>query len=192
MFGFRSGRASACRRKALCAVVASVFLFICAGCYKAPAPQRPRFDLVRTSYAAGDVLAAQLEKSPVGKKNAIASSTFVNIDSLSRSSTFGRILSEQIASRLYQKGFRMIELKMRSQTVSIKEEAGEFVLSRKLQNLSRKHDIEAFLVGTYAASGSFVFISTKVVSASDNAVLASHDYSMPINSQIRALLEGKK
>ena len=39
--------------------------------------------------------------------------TLVNIDALDRSSTLGRLVSEQVAARFAQQGRAMVELKLR-------------------------------------------------------------------------------
>ncbi|HMB31421.1 MAG TPA: FlgO family outer membrane protein [Desulfohalobiaceae bacterium] len=146
------------------------------------------FDLIQSSYAAGDILTMQLKKSPIINNNIVASASFVNIDNLSKSSTFGRTVSEQIASKLAQNGFRCIDLKLREKTIYIKAEKGEFVLSRKLTDISKKHNIKAFLVGTYSISARNIYVSTKIIHVKDSSIIASHDYSIRLTSQIYSML----
>ena len=101
----------------------------------------------------------------------------------------GRLLSEQISSRLAQYGYKIMEMKLRQESVFIKEGKGEFLLSRELKDISAKHDADAVLVGTYAVADSFVFISARIVSTENNTVLTGCDYQLILNFKTEALLE---
>ena len=61
-------------------------------------------------------------------------------------------------------------------------------LSREVREVSQSHDAQAVVVGTYAASATTLFISLKIVNPVGNAVVAAHDYSMPIDENVRSLL----
>ena len=154
-----------------------------------PNGQGLAFDLVQSSYAAADILTRQLGKRFLVDEGSLAAASFVNIDNLTQSSTFGRVVSEQIASRLSQNGLPCIDLKMRENTIYIRKEQGEFVLSREMHTLSRKHDIQAFLVGTYSVTARYVYVNTRIVSVTDNAILASHDYAIRLTGQIDSMLQ---
>lgn len=80
-------------------------------------------------------------------------------------------------------------MKIRENTIYIKKAQGEFVLSREMHTLSRMHDIQAFLVGTYSVTARYVYVSTRIVSATDNAILASHDYAIRLTAQIDSMLQ---
>ena len=114
---------------------------------------------------------------------------FVNIDNLTTSSTFGRIISEQVASRLAQHGFRIIEIKLRQESVFIKKGQGEFMLSRELKDLGTSQEIRAVLVGTYAISKYFIFVSARIVRTEDSSVLAGCDYEVPNDAITKSILK---
>ena len=59
----------------------------------------PTQNIIRTSYRAADVL---LNRAPdeVSLETPFLVTSFVNIDNLEESTTFGRLLSEQIASKI--------------------------------------------------------------------------------------------
>jgi TolB-like protein len=44
------------------------------------------------------------------------------------------------------------------------------------------------LVGTYAAGDDNVFVTAKLIRASDSVILASHDYVLPYTRDMRMLL----
>ena len=50
---------------------------------------------------------------------------------------------------------------------------------------------QAVLVGTYAAASQAVYVSLKLVSPHGNAVLAAHDYALPMDGNVRGLLVGE-
>ncbi|MBI9074891.1 MAG: hypothetical protein JEZ02_05705 [Desulfatibacillum sp.] len=148
----------------------------------------PYENILESSYLAGDVLAKALEKSNLPANRPMLASSLVNIDDLKQSSTFGRLISEQIGSRLAQHGYPFVELKLRQDSVFIKEGQGEFLLSRELRHIGETHDAAAVLVGTYAVTENIVFVSVRLVRTGDNTVIAGHDYQLYNSDIVEALL----
>ena len=143
-------------------------------------------DLVSESYSAADTL---LDQAPWlrEQREPMLTASFVNINALENSSALGRMISEQMSSRFAQQGFTMIELKMRT-NVFIKQNAGEFVLSREVQNLSKNYNAGAVVAGTYAVGRRSVYINARLIRAADSLILASYDYSLPLGPDTKALL----
>ncbi len=153
-------------------------------------PMLEPFDnVLESSYLAGDILAESLEKSNIPRDQPLLASSLVNIDNLNQSSTFGRLISEQIASRLSQRGYPFVELKLRHDSVFIKEGQGEFLLSRELKNIGEIHDAASVLVGTYAVTDNVVFVSVRLVETGDSTVIAGHDYQLYNSGIVEALLD---
>lgn len=152
-------------------------------------------DLVKASYEAADSMVKEaayytqnhVKKGSLLPNKPVLVASLVNIDDMQTSSTFGRIVSEQIGSRVAQQGYRVIEMKLRD-NVFIQEHRGELLLSREIIDLSKVHDAHVVIVGTYAASKRVVYVSVKMVSTADNSILASADYSVPVGSDTRQLL----
>lgn len=113
--------------------------------------------------------------------------TLVNIDQLEQSSTLGRVISEQISSRLAQLGFGVVELKVRN-GVYMKRNEGEFLLTREIKEVATAHKAQAVVVGTYAESASFIYVSLKMVNPATSMILAAYDYTLPLDRQIRSML----
>jgi TolB-like protein len=152
-----------------------------------PDPQ-PYSNLLESSYAAADSLGRGLRFRGLSLGESIMAASFVNIDDLTESSTLGRIVSEQIASRLAQHGFKIVEVKLRQESVFIKEGEGEFLLSREVLSLGETRGAHAVLVGTYAVSKNFIFLSVRVVRTEDNSVVTGYDYELPNDSTTRSML----
>ena len=153
-----------------------------------PDPQ-PYSNLLESNYAAADSLGRGLRFRGLSLDEPIMAASFVNIDDLTESSTLGRIVSEQIASRLAQHGFKVVEIKLRQESVFIEEGKGEFLLSREVLSLGETRGAHAVLVGTYAVSRDFIFISTRVVRTEDNSVVTGYDYELPNDSTTRSMLK---
>jgi len=151
-----------------------------------PPPATPDTDLVEASYQAADNM---LQQAPWLRQSRqpLLTATFVNVNSLENSSGLGRITAEQVASRFAQQGFTMIELKLRND-IFVKQEAGEFVLSRSVQDISRHHNVAAVVAGTYAVGKNSVYVSARLIRAADSLILAGYDYSLPLGPDTKALL----
>lgn len=142
--------------------------------------------LVPANYKAADALINQLQ-SVLAPEQPIIIATIVNIDALDKSSTLGRLVSEQVSARFTQKGYRMIEMKFRN-NVYVKRTQGELMLTREINELATSHNAQAVIVGTYGRSDRLVFINLKVVQPKLNVVLAVLDYALPLDSLTRPLL----
>ncbi len=152
-----------------------------------PHPQ-PYSNVLESSYYAADSLGKGLRFREFSQDMPILVASFVNIDDLSQSSTLGRMVSEQIASRLAQQGFKIIETKLRQGSIFIEKGKGEFLLSRELLNLSTNQGAQAVLVGTYAVSEHFIFISARIVRTEDSSVITGYDYEIPQNKTTKSML----
>jgi len=150
--------------------------------------QEPYSQIIKTSYSASDVLADILKKRDFDINSSIIAASLVNINNLKESCTLGRIVSEQMSGRLVQHGFKLVEMKLRQDSIFIKQNEGEFLLSRELQNISETHQASAVLVGTYTVSKYVVFISVRIVQTSTNTVIAGYDYQLPLDFIIKSLI----
>ncbi len=170
------------------AVVAALVGLLTAGCATTARTNRILLD---SSQRAADKLALNLDQ-PVGAGGMLVAS-FVNVDDMYDSSSFGRIVSEQVASGLASAPhlFPITEVKLR-QNIFLKEKAGEFLLSREVMDVSRKHDVQAVLVGTYAIGNVGVFVSARIVNPATNQIVSSYDYSLPLDDNFRQLLGYKR
>jgi TolB-like protein len=143
------------------------------------------------NYKAAEYLIGKLPKDML-KDSPLLVASFVNVDNLNESSTFGRMVSEQISSRFKQLGYTAIEMKLRT-AIFIKEGSGEFLLSRELSEISTKHSAQAVVVGTYAIASDRVYLTVRIVNAADSAILASYDYNVPMTRDVfKMLLKGKE
>jgi TolB-like protein len=147
-------------------------------------------NLVSVSYAIVDKLENNL-KTPISPDNPIIVASFVDINDLKASSPFGRMIAEQVGSRFAQKGYKVIEMKLRQNSVFVEEGRGEFLLSRDLKLISLNHDASAVVVGTYACSRDKIYVSSRIVNPEDSVILSSIDYGIPAGPMLQKSLMNK-
>lgn len=146
-----------------------------------------RTNLIAANERATDAL---LKYAPLDANQPVLVATLVNVDRLTESSRLGRIFSEQIAGRMVHQGLRVTEVKLR-ENLLLQRDQGELLLSREVREVSQAQDAQAVVVGTYAVSTSVVYISLKLVNPVGNTVVAAHNYAVPMDENVRALLAGR-
>lgn len=157
------------------------------GTYQSLMPKKPSPD-VEMNELVSEATERLLDSNPqLEKYNPLIAASFVNIDALTESSTLGRLLSELFASSMAREGFLVREVKMRD-SLFIEENVGELILSRELQRLTSVHSARAILLGTYAIGQTHVYVSVRVVRASDSMVLGVTDLRLPLNGNVVSLL----
>ncbi len=147
--------------------------------------QAANSELVATNYRAADALMAQFGGTTAGGPLIVA--TVVNIDALEQSSTLGRMLSEQLSARFSQRGWQMVELKLRG-SIYMRRGEGELILTREISDIARSNKAQAIVLGSYAIGAGAVYVNLKIVQPVSNAVLAAYDYVLPANPEVRSLL----
>lgn len=157
-----------------------------AGCAATDQAQGGPDAIINVSYKAGDALLAQMNGKLVQDKPLIMA-TIVNIDALEQSSTLGRLLSEQITTRLVHGGVKMVEMKLRN-NVYLKRNTGELMLTREIGEVALAHHAQAIVVGSYAESNDFIFINLKVIQPNTNFVLAGYDFVLNKDRVVRSML----
>lgn len=143
-------------------------------------------DFLATAHRAGDHLMAH---APYLKNDhrAILITSIADITNLDTSSAFGLMVSEQIGDRFAHYGFPVVDLRTRKD-VKVREENGEYMLSRDIRKISKEHAADAALVGTYAVGGEHVYVSTRLVRPQDNRILSSYDFKLPLGPDVRKML----
>lgn len=149
-----------------------------------PANQIEDANIIDNSHRAASML---VQQANMPADETMIAASFVDINNLDGSSSFGRIVSQQFASAFSKSGYKVIEMLLRN-NVYIKRGEGEFLLSREIRNLSAQHNIQAVVVGTYAVGRKNVYVTAKVIRATDSIVLASHDFTLPLGPDTKALL----
>lgn len=148
---------------------------------------KPATDVIKASYAAADALIAQA-RSSLAEDSPIIVATIVNLNDLEQSSPLGRLVAEQLAARIAQSGYRVIEVKLRN-NIYMKRNEGELLLTRELRDIARQHKARAVLAGTYTDSARRVFVNLKLVDLETVFVAGATDYTLEKDEVVRSLLK---
>ena len=171
--------------KNIVALLCVAFLGACATGPTYQAAESSEF--TEANYSAVDKLVSATAV-PIDKNVPVLIATVVNIDSLNQSSRLGRLISEQVATRLTQRGYNVVEMKLRN-NVYIREGTGELLLSRDVRELTKNYNAQVVVVGNYAVAAGYVYLTLKAVTATDNRVIAAVNYLLPLTENNKALLE---
>lgn len=126
------------------------------------------------------LLAEQLMKNraePLSPQRVVITS-LSDVDQFDRSSTFGRLLTENLMHALQLKGWTLIEARL-SQAIQI-DARGEFSLSRDISKLRQEQDLTAVLVGTYAISGRQLQVNLRLVDIASGVVMSTAQGRFPL------------
>lgn len=144
--------------------------------------------LAHANTFAGDALEHML-RGRVNKTSGVLVATMVNLDNLDETSSFGRLIMQQIGSRLGQYGYRVLDVRLRAD-MAIRPD-GEFMLSRNVgQLMQSNYGAEAVLVGTYSVASHNIYCSVRVLRLSDSAEVAAYEYYLPRKGDTARLLRG--
>ena len=144
--------------------------------------------LLEKTDQATDRLIAGLDHSfPSGGPLLVAS--LANINNLEQSSTFGRVISEQIGGHLTDADFRVLDTRLRSR-IFVKQGSGEFLLSREVREVSQTYDAAAVLVGTYAEADGSIYVSLRLVRSTDSLILSATSFTVPVTDRVGSMLGG--
>jgi hypothetical protein len=136
-----------------------------------------RGELGTLTYRATDLmLAGAPEVTPVTPLIVASISDARNLD---RSSALGNIVSDLIRTRLVQDGHAVREIRLRS-AVGFSRGEGEFLLSRNRRALMAPPNAAGIVTGTYAVGSDSLYVSLKLVSASDARIISAADFVVPL------------
>jgi TolB-like protein len=117
----------------------------------------------------------------------LAVTTFVDIDNLDSTSSFGRIMSEQLVSELAMKGYTVLEIRQ-ADALQIVNGEGEFALSRKLEKLQKQYNLGGIVVGTYAVSSKRVYLNVRILDPHNSKILSVASAELEHTTEIQELL----
>ena len=114
--------------------------------------------------------------------------TLVDINNVEKTTMFGRQFAEMASSRLTHNKADVIHATVRHDHMRI-DERGQFLISRKVQNLAADYNARYVLVGTYAVCDEAVFVSLKLVSTIDDSTVAAADVELEHTDTVKEMLE---
>ncbi|OGQ98968.1 MAG: hypothetical protein A2505_05065 [Deltaproteobacteria bacterium RIFOXYD12_FULL_55_16] len=128
---------------------------------------------------------ADPENGDLGK--GILVCTFVELKKLSRTSSLGRYVAEQLMNEMQQRHYEVLEIR-KSQAVMLQEKRGEFGLSRNPAEISQTVTAGAMLTGTYTPSKDSIVINARIIDNQSARLLSSATVIIPRNQLAEQLL----
>jgi len=154
-----------------------------------------KVDLIATSYQAVDTL-LERSRARLDKDARVLVATYVDLDDMTQTGSFGRLSGELVSSRLAQQGYASVNLNIREKALAVMEKKGQFMLSRDIDKLSTKYEGDAVLVGTYTVADTeterdeVVYATLRLVDSKTRETIGAIDYQMPIGPRMERLLSG--
>lgn len=123
----------------------------------------------------------------------VAVTTFVRLDDLEASSSFGRFVAERLSMELHNLGFNIRELRQRKE-IEFKKTKGEFALTRNSKELMKRFQVDALLTGTYLVVGNEVVVNAKFIDIDSSRVISVGHAVADLNTlrRIRDMLPADK
>ena len=113
--------------------------------------------------------------------------TFVELKKLTRTSSLGRYVAEQLMNEMQQQRYEVLEIR-KSQAISLQEKRGEFGLSRNPREISQTVAAGAMLTGTYTPSKDSIVINARIIDNRSAKLLSSATVIIPRNQLAEQLL----
>ncbi len=113
--------------------------------------------------------------------------TFVELKKLSRTSSLGRYVAEQLMNEMQQHHYEVVEIR-KSQAILLQEKRGEFGLSRNPTEVSQAVAVGAMLTGTYTPSKDSIVINARIIDNRSAKLLSSATAIIPRNQLAEQLL----
>lgn len=114
--------------------------------------------------------------------------TFVDINKLYRTSSFGRYVADQLMNEFQQHAFKVIDMR-KSQSVMVQEKRGEYGLSRDQYEIAPSFSAGAMLTGTYLVGEKEIIVNARILDNKTAALLSSATVTFPRNSLSDLLLK---
>ena len=143
-------------------------------------------DVTAKTYHATEVLLGRTLQ-PLDKSIPILVASLVDVDHLDQSSSLGRFMAEAVSDRMVQLGYNISEVKLRD-TLAMKKDVGQLILSRNLKRIRRDYNAQAFVAGTYAVGRRKAHISLKLINADNGRVISATTYTLNLGPDTRTLL----
>lgn len=146
----------------------------------------PQNDFVVLSYEAADALRDGARGELAGDAPIIYG-VFTPVGHPATSSPFGRIFAEHVASRLVQRGIKVVEVRLRD-AIAVRE-GGPYTLSDDAREVARRVRARAALAGSYAVTPRYALITARLIDVSNGVVLSSWDKRVPLARADLALFD---
>ena len=113
--------------------------------------------------------------------------TFVETNKLTRTSSFGRYLSEQLINEFQRRSYPVVEIR-KSTEISVQTKRGEFGLARNANELQTDISADTMLTGTYLIGPNEILVTARILNNKSAIVIASSTIIFPKNKLTSGML----
>lgn len=113
--------------------------------------------------------------------------TFVETSKLTRTSSFGRYLSEQLMNEFQRRSYPVVEIR-KSTEIRVQEKRGEFGLARNEAELQTDIPADTMLTGTYFIGLDDIIVTARILNNKSAIVMASSTVIFPKNKLTSRML----
>lgn len=106
--------------------------------------------------------------------------TFVETAKLTRTSSFGRYLSEQLMNEFQRRSFPVVEIRKATE-ITVQQKRGEFGLARDENELQADISADTMLTGTYFIGPDNIIVTARILNNESAQVIASSTVIFPKN-----------
>ncbi len=116
--------------------------------------------------------------------------SFVELDDLYRTSSFGRYLAEQLMIEFQQRHYTVVDIR-KSRNIMIQKRKGEFGISRDPSEIQGQVSADGMLSGTYLVRDNHILINARILDNKTGKILAGATKRISLNPGIQKMLEGR-
>lgn len=133
-------------------------------------------------------LADQIERNADRKslENTFIVTSFTNLNRLSETTPFGRLLAENIIHELQVRKWKVFEVRLTKDVII--NETGEFTLSRDIRKLKEMYKVGGIVTGTYSVANGHVLVNARMIDMNTGLVASSAQVHMPADWFTETLL----
>ncbi|MBF0273686.1 MAG: hypothetical protein HQK84_00475 [Nitrospinae bacterium] len=121
------------------------------------------------------------------KSKTVIISTFVDSNNLDVTNKLGRLLSEELISKMHKYGFNIIEFRA-TKELHIMKQKGSFAISREISKLRSSYGANYAVIGTYSNAASSVLINARMIDLETAEIQSVSSYEITKTKEIKYLL----
>lgn len=148
--------------------------------------QEDNTPLIDISFDAADMMVGQFLPE-INKRSPIYYEPFTNRMDMGDPSPFGPLVAEQVAARLAQRTFMVMQGHPPAAPRAASGEPGAEAPAKPKQYSSNEAR-PCIMSGTYLVTGKLIYLSARIVTLDNGLVMGAHSWTVPVNSSTRALL----
>jgi TolB-like protein len=133
-------------------------------------------------------LADQIERNADRKSldNTFVVTSVTNLNNLSETTSFGRLLSENLIHELQVRKWKVFEVRLTKDIIV--NNTGEFSLSRDIQKIRDVYKIGGIVAGTYSIAEGNIIVNVRVVDINSGIIASSGQIRLPMDWFTESLL----